>query len=174
MARQRHWVNRGGPGDCIFATTTVLDFVHAFAREEPRTAMREAIIAECRRSKAVLHAFVVMPHHVHLVARMPADRGPTSFMHRLKLCASANVRPLLEPDEAAQFSDQAGLNENQFWQRSFRGKVVGSPGMFHRTIAYVHWNPVRAGYVSLPSEYPWSSAKMWEDGLWHEETGLRI
>ena len=130
MARQRHWVNRGGPGDCIFATTTVLDFVHAFGRHEPRDAMRDAILSECRRSKAVLHAFVVMPHHIHLVVRMPADRGPASFMHRLKLSASARVAPLLEPEETSQFSDQAGLNGNRFWQRSCRGKVVARQACF--------------------------------------------
>lgn len=49
-----------------------------------------------------------------------------------------------------------------------------SPGMFHRTIANVHWNPVKAGLVRAPAEYRWSSAKMWEDGLWDEEAGLRI
>ena len=81
---------------------------------------------------------------------------------------------LLTPEEVAQFSDQAGLNGNRFWQRSYRGKPVGSPEMFWRTISYVHWNPVKAGYVELPGEYGWSSAKMWEDGLWDEDTGLRI
>lgn len=174
MARQRHWVNRGGPGDCIFATTTVLDFVHAFAREEPRGAMRDSILRECRRMGAVLHAYVVMPHHIHMVVRMPKDRGPASFFQQLKLRASARVLPLLTPEEVAQFSDQAGLNGNRFWQRSYRGKPVGSPEMFWRTISYVHWNPVKAGYVELPGEYGWSSAKMWEDGLWDEDTGLRI
>jgi putative transposase len=174
MVRQRHWVNRGGGGDCIFATTTVLDFVHAFVREEPRTAMHQTILGECRRMQAVLHAFVVMPHHIHLVVRMPQDRTPSQFMHQLKLRSSARVRPLLMPEELAAFSDQTGLNENRFWQRSFRAKVIGSPGMFSRTISYVHWNPVQAGYVESPEDYEWSSAQMWAAGLWSEEDGLRL
>lgn len=170
MVRQRHWVNRGGAGDCIFATTTVLDFVHAFARDEPRTMLQQVILSECRRMKAVLHALV----DIHLVVRMPLDRDSTSFMHQLKLRASARIVPLLTTEELAAFSDQTGLNGNRFWQRSFRGKVVGSPGMFWRTISYVHWNPVRAGYVEAPEDYRWSSAKMWADGLWSEEDGLRL
>ncbi|MBC8064415.1 MAG: hypothetical protein H7Y17_06275 [Chlorobia bacterium] len=39
MARQRHWVNRGAGGDCVFLTTTVLDFVHAFEKDQVRTAV---------------------------------------------------------------------------------------------------------------------------------------
>jgi hypothetical protein len=34
MPKQRHWVNRGEGGECVFITTTVLDFVHAFQRDE--------------------------------------------------------------------------------------------------------------------------------------------
>ena len=174
MARQRHWVNRAKAGDSVFLTTTVLDFVHAFAREEPRTAMMDAILLECRRRRVVLHAFVVMPHHIHLVARMPEDLTSTQFMQRLKLSAARAVRPVLSDSEIGQFSDQTGLNRNTFWQRSFRGKVIGSPRMFENCIRYVHWNPVHAGYVSLPAEYGWSSAKMWERGLWDPDTGLRL
>lgn len=158
MVRQRHWVNRAKEGDCVFLTTTVLDFVHALAREEPRTAMMDAILLECRRRRVVLHAFVVMPHHIHLVARMPEDMAATQFMQRLKLSAAKSVRSVLSEAEVAQFSDQTGLNGNTFWQRSFRGKVVGSPCMLETCIRYVHWNPVRAEYVSLPQQYQWSSA----------------
>ena len=39
-------------------------------------------------------------------------------------------------------------------------------------VVYVHWNPVRAGYVKVPADYRLSSAKMWEDGLWSEDSGL--
>lgn len=174
MARQRHWVNRGSGGDCVFFTTTVLDFIHAFEREPVRTAVAKAILRESRRSGLVLHAFVVMPHHIHFVARLPESLTPTELMRNFKPRISAVVRPMLTEEEKAQFLDQAGLNRNTFWQRSFRGKVIGSPRMFSTCLTYVHWNPVRAGYVETPAGYRWSSAKMWEDGLWVEEAGLPL
>jgi putative transposase len=136
--------------------------------------MRLAILREARRTGAVLHAFVVMPHHIHLVVRLPGAMTATRFMQRLKLSSSAAVRAELNAAELAQFSEQTGLNRNTFWQRSFRGKVIGSERMFSNCIRYVHWNPVQAGYVVSPEEYPWSSAPMWERGLWDPETGLRI
>ena len=136
--------------------------------------MVETILRESRRARLVLHAFVVMPHHVHFVARLPAGLSPTEFMRQFKPRAAIAVKPLLTEDELAQFSDQTGLNRNTFWQRSFRGKVIGSSRMFTNCLTYVHWNPVRAGYVELPADYRWSSAKMWEDGHWTEDNGLLI
>ena len=97
MARQRHWVNRAKEGDSVFLTTTVLDFVHTFARDEPRSAMMKAILLECRRRRVVLHAFVVMPHHIHLAARMPDD---LSFLRLKTLCPSA--RPTTKPSLEAR------------------------------------------------------------------------
>src|SRR5687767_1577359 len=101
MARQRHWVNRGEGGDCVFITTTVLDFVHAFAREEPRTAMVEAIRRECRRTRSKLHAYVVMPHHIHMLLRLPEGMTQSKFIEKFKPAASALVKPLLTQEELA-------------------------------------------------------------------------
>jgi len=47
VARYRHYVNSKEPGVTLFVTTTVLDFVHAFRRDEPRTAMARQIAREC-------------------------------------------------------------------------------------------------------------------------------
>ena len=159
-------------GDCVFLTTTVLDFVLAFERYQVRTAMAKAILRECKRSQVRLPAFVVMPHHIHMVARMPTGLPASAFMRNFKPRCTNAVRPLLTPEERAQFSDQRGLNRNAFWQRSFRGKLVQNPRMFSACLIYVHWNPVRAGYVKVPADYRWSSAKMWDDGLWSDEGGL--
>jgi REP element-mobilizing transposase RayT len=174
MARQRHWVNRGEGGDCVFVTTTVLDFVHAFRREEPKDAMVRSILLECRRAQAKLHAYVAMPNHVHLLLRLPEGMTSRQFMHKLKRNASAKIRPLLTPAELAEFSDQTGLNGNTFWQRSFRSFLVHTPEVFWQKVRYVHLNPVRAGYVESAPDYLWSSARHWEAGWWSEEVGLNL
>jgi putative transposase len=115
--------------------------------------MVKAILRECRQNDVVLHAFLVMPHHIHLVARMPLEMKSSRFMQKLKLGASADIKSFLSDSELRQFSDQTGLNRNTFWQRSFRGKVVRSERMFSFCVRYVHWNPIEAGYVPEPAEY---------------------
>ncbi|MFI5386495.1 MAG: hypothetical protein ACHQ50_10290 [Fimbriimonadales bacterium] len=69
MGQYKHYVNCKDPGLPLFITTTVLDFVHAFHRAEPRDAMVFAIAHECKVARATLYGYVVMPHHVHLLVR---------------------------------------------------------------------------------------------------------
>jgi REP element-mobilizing transposase RayT len=68
MARYRHYQNRGGPNDTIFATTTALDFAHVLRRPEMKTLMVEIIVDIHKRYHATLHAYVVMNNHFHLVS----------------------------------------------------------------------------------------------------------
>jgi len=167
-------VNRGGGGECVFITATVLDFVHAFAREEPRDALVSVIKGECRRTGSRLHAYVVMPHHLHMVLNLPEKLDQRKFMAGFKPRSSARIKPLLTQDERDAFSEQTGLNRNTFWQRSFRGLVIETPAFFWQKVKYVHENPRRAGYVENPAEYRWSSAHEWEAGRWDEAEGLSI
>ena len=152
MARQRHWVNRSVGGDCVFLTTTVLDFVLAFERYQVRTAMAQAILRECKRSRVTLHAFVVMPHHIQMVAGMPPDLPASAFMRNFKPRCSGAVRPLLTAVERAQFSDQRGLNRHVFWQRSYRGKMIQSPRMFAACLIYVFLPPGAPSFQPLPPQ----------------------
>jgi putative transposase len=158
----------------VFITPTVLDFVQAFAREEPRSAMVDALRKECRRTRSRLYAYVVMPHHIHMLLRLPEQMTQRKFMERFKPASSALVKPLLTEEEIAAFSDQIGLNRNTFWQRSFRGLVVETPKVFSQKVAYIHSNPVRAGYVERPEEYMWSSAPDWASGLYDDYQGLNL
>ncbi|MBI1756429.1 MAG: hypothetical protein HYR64_04895 [Fimbriimonas ginsengisoli] len=37
---------------------------------------------------------------------------------------------------------------------------------------YIHGNSVRAGLVARPEDYRWSSARLYEQGLYDEDRGL--
>ena len=101
-----------------------------------------------------VHSFVCLTTHFHLLVRSP--RG--------------------------QLSESMRKIQNQFvrWfnRRSrrdgplFRGRFLSKPvhGLDHRStlVRYIDQNPVRAGLVELPEEYPFGSAH-----LYHQETGPR-
>ena len=171
MARYRHYQNRGGPDDDVFVTTTCLDFALLFARSEMRSAVGASLLGDLDHYGAVLHAYVVMPHHVHLVVRAPSDMGPPALMQRLKKNAADRLLPLLEPDEAAQLSQQEGLDGRRFWKRSFRSLVLERDRTFWQKVGYVHENPVRAGLAARAEDYPWSSAQAMKSGRWSWEEG---
>jgi REP element-mobilizing transposase RayT len=92
----------------------------------------------------VLHAFVVMPNHVHLLAT-PAVALP-------KLTKS------LKGITAKRANAMLGLMGRPFWQEESYDHIVRHEREFEKIRDYIEGNFVRAGLVSETSEYRWSSA----------------
>lgn len=174
MARYRHYVNNKAPGVTVFITSTVLDFVHAFKRPEMKEAMVDFIYAECRRTGTILHAYVVMSHHIHLLITLKEDMNTPRFMQKFKERSSKGLSPLLESDERAGFDAQRGLNRSTFWKSGFRCILANHHKIFIQKRNYIHMNPVRAGLVELPWEYRWSSSSLLVGGFWTPERGLPL
>ncbi len=109
---------------------------------------------------ARLFGFVVMSSHIHLLTGLPPDRDVSWFVQRLKTNSAKEIRPLLTEAELAGFSLHEGLDGRQFWQRSFRSIGITDEEMLVQKLNYVQLNPVRAGLVSSPEDYRWSSAAL--------------
>jgi putative transposase len=95
-------------------------------------------------SQYVLHTFVVMPNHVHLLIspRVPVPMPTKS----LKGITALRANPLLKK------------TGNPFWQRESYDHEVRSEAEMERIRCYIERNPVKAGLVAEPSHYRWSSA----------------
>jgi len=94
-----------------------------------------------------LHAFVVMPNHVHMLVT-PAVPLP-------KLTKS------LKGITAKRANSVLGRTGIPFWQEESYDHQLRHQGEFEKIRRYIEWNPVRAGLVTEASEYHWSSAG-WE------------
>lgn len=172
VSEYKHYRNNEEPGASLFITTTVLDFVHAFRREEMRDAMAFHLVRECQLAGVALYGFVVMPHHIHMMVRLAPELSGPAFMRTFKANTSGVMKRLLSQEELREFDQQRGLNRRQFWKCSYRSiKIEGEP-MFWQKMEYIHLNPVKAGYVKQPEHYRWSSARFIVRGLWAMETGL--
>lgn len=91
-----------------------------------------------------LHAFAVMPNHVHLLvtAAVPLPHLTKS----LKSITAKRANRIL------------ALTGRSFWQEESYDHVVRHEQEFERIRNYIEENPVRAGLVRQASDYPWSSA----------------
>jgi len=89
-----------------------------------------------------LHAFVVMPDHIHLLLT-PIDITLERSIQLIKGGFSHRLAPTLP-----------------IWQRSFTDRRMRDHDDFltHRT--YIHDNPVRARLCQLAEDYPYSSAHL--------------
>jgi len=91
-----------------------------------------------------LHAWVVMPNHVHLLVTPLTN--VSALMQRLK---GTTAR------EANRERCRAGT---PFWQHESYDRLVRDAQEFGRIENYIVQNPVRAGLAASPELYRWSSA----------------
>ena len=173
MERQsayKHYSNLAPAGSVVFVTTTCLDFVHVFRDPKLANLMCASLLDDCLYYGAELCAFVVMPHHIHLLCRLPETMSAETFMERIKANAARRIVPRLGPI-AGEFNQQRGLNGRTMWMRSFRSIEITNAQAFWLKVRYIHGNPVRAGLCERPEDYPYGSGGFWAE-LWDEGKGL--
>src|SRR5689334_21848752 len=90
-----------------------------------------------------LHAYVVMANHVHMLVTPRID--PSSFMRSLKGFTAREINKTL------------GLS-GALWQKESYDHWVRNEDEFDKIRRYIENNPVKAGLVSKPEDFPWSSA----------------
>jgi REP element-mobilizing transposase RayT len=93
-----------------------------------------------------LGAYVVMPNHVHLLAHPSV--APDRLLRSLKGSTARAANLLL------------GRTGEPFWQKESYDHWVRDHAEFLRIRAYIENNPVKAGLVPRPEEFPWSSARI--------------
>ena len=126
-------------------STYLLTFRLATSELSPQE--RSLILDACRHwdtQRMLLHAAVVMPDHVHMLAT-PLEKEPgvwwsiADLMHSIKSFTAKEVNKL----RAA-----AGI----VWQREYFDRIIRNELDFNEKWAYVVGNPMRRG---LPEDYPW-------------------
>ena len=91
-----------------------------------------------------LSAYVVMANHVHLLIR-PAI-APDLLLKSLKGTTARYANRVL------------GRTGEPFWQKGSYDHWVRNRSEFEKIRAYIEANPVKAGLVRNPQDFPWSSA----------------
>jgi REP element-mobilizing transposase RayT len=92
----------------------------------------------------VLHAFVVMPNHVHLLVTPAVELS--KLTKSLKSITAKRANAIL------------ALTGSPFWQEESYDHMVRNGEEFEKIRSYIEGNPVRAGLVSEATGYLWSSA----------------
>jgi putative transposase len=136
-------------GKAVAAMDRLLDETHSGPRQLQKPALVQMVVEATHFSAAVLghyelHAFVVMPNHVHLLAT-PAV-ALRKLTRSLKGITSKRANAML------------GLTGTRFWQEESYDHLVRTAREFEKIQNYIEENPVRAGLAKSAGEFLWSSA----------------
>jgi putative transposase len=137
--------HRGTTSDSTyFVTANVFDTKSLFQVEKIANLFVEVLLNYRAEGKYLLHEFVVMPDHFHLMIS-PLEITLERAMQFIKGGFSFRLNKSLK-------------NKRDVWQPSFLDRRVRDSLEFSKYKEYIWQNPVRRGLVKTPEEYPFSSA----------------
>lgn len=92
---------------------------------------------------AIFHSYVLMDNHYHLILETP-QANLSKIMHYLNT-------------SYATYFNAKHKRSGPLYQGRFKAVLVEQDEYLHYLSCYIHLNPVRAGIVKSPEEYPYSS-----------------
>ena len=139
------WCRFDGHGFPCLLTTNVEGRRPAFRDASAAHRLVGIIRAVAAEERFQLIAYVVMPDHLHIVARTPPG------------LTTGRIMKVVKGGFAREYQASRG-EKGSFWQSRYHEKALRSEEALWAAVEYVHYNPVAAGLVRVPAEYPWSSA----------------
>ena len=140
------------PGGTYFFTVVLADRQSSLLLDRV-DALREAVRATRVARPFHVDAWVVLPEHLHCIWTLP--QGDSDFPGRwqaIKRRFSAAV-----PATEARDAVRARRGERGIWQRGYWEHTIRGEADYGAHMDYVHFNPVRHGYVGAPGAWPFST-----------------
>ena len=121
-----------------------VDGMPCFRSDKDRRVFLKYLKDALARADCSLHAFVLMTNHVHLLATGNGQRAVAAMMHLIGL-------------RYARYFKTAHDRTGSLFEGRYRASLVKDERYLLACMRYIELNPVRAGLVSDPAAYPWSS-----------------
>lgn len=115
------------------------------------------------RTDCAIHAYVLMTNHVHLLVTPTVADSAGQLMKRLGQRYVQRVNRLYR-------------RSGTLWEGRYRSSLVQDETYALACHRYIELNPVRAGMVDHPRDYPWSSyrAKGAGRGRWQPQPAFNL
>ncbi len=135
-------IQRGNNKQAIFATAA--DY----------RMLLDLLEENAKKFNVALHAYVLMSNHFHLLATPQSVDGLPKMMQAV---GRRYVR----------YFNDAQQRSGTLWEGRYKSTLIQTDRYLLACMAYIDLNPVRAGLVLQPQDYPWSSHSHYL-GLRHE------
>jgi putative transposase len=125
--------------------------------------LREAIRTVKRNRGFHIDAMVVLPEHLHAIWTMPPGEHDIGVCWGLIKANFSRTVPVGEFRRASRIA----RGERGVWQRRFWEHQIRDEADFTAHIDYIHYNPVKHGWVNKVADWPYSSFHRYVDKGWY-------
>ena len=157
------------PDATYFVTLTVVGWIDVFTRREYCDEIVKNLAYYQQKKGLEVFEYVIMPSHLHLICRR--NEGVLSELLRdFKSYTAKRLLGLIQENEQESrkewlmymfhfFANRYAQNaEYMFWQKTNHPIELYSNKVIQQKVDYIHQNPVKAGIVTEPWYYLFSSA----------------
>ena len=155
-----------------FLTATVNHWLPLFTRPETVSIILDSWRFLQRDADFRLYGYVILENHLHLIA---ASENLSHDMQRFKSYTAKQIIAHLEQRRSAKllellaFFKRAHKQETtyQIWEEGNHPQIIESEAVMRQKLDYIHYNPVKRGYVDQPEHWRYSSARNYagQEGL---------
>ena len=142
MGRLTH---RTAPGFTYFVTTKTWQNRAVFQVPDTAAILVECLLRYRDKGAYLLHEFVVMPNHLHLLLTPGEETSLEKAMQLIKGGSSHEIH-------------QQRAHQMQIWHSGFHEETVRDERDYRNKVEYIHMNPVRTRLAERPEDWPHSSA----------------
>jgi putative transposase len=140
------------PGASYFFTVNLADRANTLLVDQV-TVLREAVRVVKQQHPFHIDAFVVLPEHLHALWTLPENDA--DFAMRWMLIKAGFSRHI--PRGEYRNPSRAGKGERGIWQRRYWEHLIRDEDDYRRHVDYIHYNPVKHGYVKRAADWAHSS-----------------
>ena len=153
------------PGATWFFTVNLLERHNNSFLIENIGLLRSAFNYVKERHPFNIDAVVILPDHLHCIWTLPENDSNYSVRWNL---LKGKFSRAFKKDESLSKS-RIKRRERGIWQRRFWEHRIRDENDFNRHLDYIHWNPVKHGYVSNVVDWPHSSFHKYVKMGWYPE-----
>jgi putative transposase len=124
-----------------FITSATANRRRLFQVEQNALLLIEILQEQRKKNRLKLHAFVIMPDHIHLLLTPAPEISLEKAMQQIKGTFSFRLKSKLD-----------------VWERSFINHRVTDANDYTTHLTYIHQNPIRANLTTQSELYPHCSA----------------
>ena len=165
MGRTRYYIY--DPSIPHFHTCTVVGWMPIFTRPETTQIILDAFCYMQTHHNVVLHAYVILENHLHFIAK-----AEPAIIQRFKSYTARKIIDYLTVKKVNLILQQLTFykahhkteSDYQLWQEGTHPQQIQNVEMMRQKIDYIHYNPVKRGYVDKPVHWRYSSARNYAGG----------
>jgi putative transposase len=147
-------------GQIVFITQIVKDRKPLFRDPEMITLLNDIFINVNKLHPFLMLAHVILPDHFHILIRPEGESNFSQIMHSLKSNFTREYKRKLHETGSVHV-----------WQKRFWDHVIRDEQDLENHIFYIHYNPVKHGYVDDPGIWDSSSYVLWQNRGLYENSG---